>query len=197
MTDNEIIKTNESNSVIPKEKIKAIYPHIVVSGKKPYYSIHWYDVKQQKMICGFSSYKLNLVRKWLQEEFEVLYDDIENLIDRQQAEIQRITEKFNCQQTVYADLSKIIKNQKEEIVRLEYENEILSKNADTAFQDGLNEAQDIYAEQIKDENKSEAIKEFAEKVKANKNKLFNYIFSSRGFDEQIDNLVKEMVGDTK
>lgn len=191
MTDNETIKTNESNSVIPKEKIKAIYPHIVVSGKKPYYSIHWYDVKQQKMICGFSSYKLNLVRKWLQEEFEVLYDDIENLIDRQQAEIQRITEKFNCQQTVYADLSKIIKDQKEEIVRLEYENEILSKNADNAFQDGLNEAQDLYAEQIKDEIKSEAIKEFAERLK--KELGFGHYIQP----DQIDNLVKEMVGDTK
>ena len=43
----------------------------------------------------------------------------------------------------------------------------------------------------------EAIKEFAERVKANKNKLFNYIYSERGFDEQIDNLVKEMVGDTE
>ena len=43
--------------------------------------------------------------------------------------------------------------------------------------------------------KAEAIKEFAEKVKTNKRKLFNYIYSNRGFDEQIDNLVKEMVGE--
>lgn len=71
---------------------------------------------------------------------------------------------INRQQTVYADLSKIIKKQKEEIVRLEYENEILSKNADTAFQDGLNEAQDLYAEQVKDEIKSEAIKELIDKL---------------------------------
>ena len=85
----------------------------------------------------------------------------------------------------------LITRQKAENDRLETENEILSRNADTAFQDGLNEAQDLYAEQVKDEIKSEAIKEFAEKVIANKNKLFNYIFSSRGFDEQIDNLVKE------
>lgn len=38
---------------------------------------------------------------------------------------------------------------------------------------------------------SDIIKEFAEIVKANKNKLFNYIYSDRGFDEQIDDLVKE------
>ena len=85
----------------------------------------------------------------------------------------------------------LITRQKAEIDRLETENEILSRNADTAFQDGLNEAQDLYAEQVKDEIKSEAIKEFAEKVKSNKNKLFTYIYSIRGFDEQIDNLVKE------
>ena len=85
----------------------------------------------------------------------------------------------------------LITRQKAENDRLETENEILSRNADTAFQDGLNEAQDLYAEQVQDEIKSEAIKEFAEKVIVNKNKLFNYIFSSRGFDEQIDNLVKE------
>ena len=82
MTDEQTKKANESNSAIQREKIKAIYPHIVVSGKKPYYSIHWYDLKQKTMICGFSSYKLNLVRKWLQEEFEVVDYDIDNLIKR-------------------------------------------------------------------------------------------------------------------
>lgn len=45
------------------------------------------------------------------------------------------------------------------------------------------------------ETRSEAIKEFAEVVKANRHKLFNYIYSSIGFGEQIDNLVKEMVGE--
>ena len=55
----------------------------------------------------------------------------------------------------------LITRQKAEIDRLKNENDILSKNADTAFQDGLNEAQDLYAEQVKAEIKSEAIKEFA------------------------------------
>ena len=44
------------------------------------------------------------------------------------------------------------------------------------------------------EIKAEAIKEFAELIKTNRHKLF---FSVKGFDEQIDNLVKEMVGDTE
>lgn len=42
---------------------------------------------------------------------------------------------------------------------------------------------------------AEIIKGFAEIVKANKTRLFNYIYSARGFDEEIDNLVKEKVGE--
>ena len=37
------------------------------------------------------------------------------LINRQKAENEKITEKYNCQQTVYVDLSKIIKEQAEEL----------------------------------------------------------------------------------
>lgn len=40
---------------------------------------------------------------------------------------------------------------KSEVEQLRLENQILSQNADTAFQDGLNEAQDLYAEQIRSE----------------------------------------------
>ena len=39
------------------------------------------------------------------------------------------------------------------------------------------------------------LKEFAEIVKANRRKLFNYIYSDTGFDNQIDNLLKEMIGE--
>ena len=59
----------------------------------------------------------------------------------------------------------LINRQKAELERLEKENEILSKNADTAFQDGLNEAQDLYAEQVKAEIRAESRKEFAERLK--------------------------------
>ncbi len=43
------------------------------------------------------------------------------------------------------------------------------------------------------EIREEAIKDFAEKVKENKHKLFNYVFTEKGFDEQIDVLAAEMV----
>ena len=60
--------------------------------------------------------------------------DTLDLINRQQEEIQQITEKFNCQQTVYADLSKIIKDQKAEIERLKAENLFLSQKRANIFE---------------------------------------------------------------
>ena len=85
-----------------------------------------------------------------------------------------------------SDTIKLINRQKAEIERLENENKILSENADTAFQDGLNEAQDLYAEQIRREIRAEAIKEFAERLKTEMS-FGRYIQV-----DQIDNLVKEM-----
>lgn len=94
------------------------------------------------------------------------------------------------------ELRETIHRLQAEIERLERENEILSINADTAFQDGLNEAQDLYAEQVKAEIKTEVIKEFAEKLKdiyikdkrydrPNAHTLIDWLFAN------IDNLVKE------
>ena len=82
LTDNEI----------PKQRIKAIYPHITVGGTidNPCYSIDWYDVDENMMHSGFTSYNLKFVRKWLEEEFEVVEADIDNLIKRQKAEIERL-----------------------------------------------------------------------------------------------------------
>ena len=86
-----------------------------------------------------------------------------------------------------------------EIARLKLKNEILSKNADNAFQDGLNEAQDLYAEQVKAEIKSEAIKKFAYRLKQKS----EYYENGQGwegricYEDDIDKLVKEMVGDTE
>ena len=80
MTYKEIMKSADNETV--KQRVKAIYPHIVVSGDidKPYYSIHWYDIEKEEMYRGFSSFKLELVRKWLEEEFEVVEADIDDLI---------------------------------------------------------------------------------------------------------------------
>ena len=81
-----------------------------------------------------------------------------------------------------------------EIARLKNKNEILSKNADNAFQDGLNEAQDLYAEQVKSEIKSETYKEFAEHLKEMWSNNY-YDSPDVDFDEFVDNSLKEMVGE--
>ena len=107
----------------------------------------------------------------------------------------------------------LINHQQAEIERLEKENNILSINADTAFQDGLNEAVDLYSEEVKEQVKVEAVKEFAERLKE-KDGYYNHIFddcvniefcshnyvkgrkeTSMEIRKTIDNLVKEMVGE--
>lgn len=95
----------------------------------------------------------------------------------------------NCMRNELLALD-LIKRQKAEIERLNKENRILSENADTAFQDGLNEAQDLYREQVKSEVSAEAIKEFAERLKAEVG-----CFGKHITDGDIDSFVKEMVGD--
>ncbi len=146
MTDIKDIKTS---AIDFSEKVKAIYPHITVTGDvdKPYYNIDWYDIEKKTMYRGYSSYKLELVRKWLQEEFEVVEEDIDDLINRQKAEIE------------------------------EYQ-----KHIDNDI---------IYVNRVK----AEAYKEFAEKLKG---KIDLSVFGSRGYAisiNDIDNLVKEMVGE--
>lgn len=79
---------------------------------------------------------------------ENLHQEAIDLINRQKAEIKSITEKFNCQQTVYTDLSKIIKDKNAVKERLE-------ANLKEAF------AEIEALKQINLHCKSEAFKEFA------------------------------------
>lgn len=98
---------------------------------------------------------------------------------------------------------------KAEIERLHKENKILSRNADTAFQDGLNECRELFAPEIK----AEAYKTFAEKLKE---EFLNLQYNAKTdrktvkieeLKEQMDwlihkvaietveNLLKEMIGE--
>lgn len=100
------------------------------------------------------------------------YESVLSLINRPKAEIERLTSKITARDnTNYYNVAQL-RIAREKIKKLKQENIILSQNADTAFQDGLNEAQDLYAEQVKVEVKSEAIKEFAERLT---DKIFVYI----------------------
>ena len=89
-----------------------------------------------------------------------------------------------------------------EIERLKKKNKILIKNADTAFQDGLDENRDLFKKEVEPEIRAEAIKEFAERVKQEickntytgfdkKGNPVNIWEAQTGFKD-IDNLVKEM-----
>lgn len=71
--------------------------------------------------------------------------------------------KVYCERHIIENAFDLINRQRAEIERLERANKILSKNADDAFQEGLNEAQDLYAKQVKNDVRAEAIREFAEK----------------------------------
>ena len=155
MTENTLT-SNETKTL--NGKIKAIYPHITVTGDvdNPYYNIEWYDIEKQTMYRGYSSYKLPLVRKWLQENFEVVEADIDDLINRQKAEIERLEETKN---------------------RLLYNLQaVLDERAD----------------------RSEAVKEFAERLKESKYQSSDWSHGEHPYVVEvsdIDNLVEEMVGE--
>lgn len=86
----------------------------------------------------------------------------------------------------------LINRQKAEIEKLKSENDILSRNADNAFQEGLNECRELFEPAIK----SEAYKEFAEKLE---NEINCRTTLSREQDKNVihimHNLLKEMVGE--
>ncbi len=94
-----------------------------------------------------------------------------DLLNRKNAEIEAektyyssCLKKLEKERLRTEKLKKNLKFVRGTVERQKAEIEILSKNADTAFQDGLNEAQDLYREEIKAEVRAEAIKEFAEKI---------------------------------
>lgn len=100
------------------------------------------------------------------------------LIYEQQAEIERLKSMNQAKLDCIHDLQK--------------ENEILSRNADTAFQDGLNERRDLFAPEIK----SEAYKEFAEKVKQKCYETYDEVLPSL-FTEIVNEVLIELVGEQK
>lgn len=128
-----------------------------------------------------------------------LMEKVYSLINCQKAEIERLNVELVGMRGACESYKIHYDNAKTEIERLQKENSILSHNADTAFQDGLNEAQELYQEQIKSEIKGQAIKEFAERLK----KVGTKVEGRKGFEGVyvmcsnlvIDNLVKEMEGE--
>ena len=135
---------------------------------------------------------------------EYLASQALDLINRQQAEIDRLKSLCTSKDVIIKEQEAEIEQLKGNlkfvrgtVERLNKQNDILSKNADTAFQDGLNEAQEVYAEQIKSEVKSEAIKEFAERLRLQVIKTrFDAMYGAviEISNDTITEIVKEMVG---
>lgn len=70
-----------------------------------------------------------------------------------------------CISILMKDVFGLINRQKAQIESLREENRILSHDADTAFQEGLNENRDLFKKEVEPEIKAEAYKEFAERLK--------------------------------
>jgi ribosomal protein S18 len=170
---------------IINEKIKAIYPHIVVGGDidKPCYNIHWYDIEQKTMICGFSSYKLELVRKWLEEEFEIVERDIDGLLNHQQRQLDNYSHNVRNMAKDFIDQQKIIQEQQSEIKRLN----IRLRKEQHQFEDLGKMYSEIRAEVIKD---LEA-KIYEKLHEAEMHGNFEPVVTR----EMFDSVVKEMVGE--
>lgn len=126
---------------------------------------------------------------------EDLRDSVLALINRQKAEIARLKEekqdikdKYDCQQTVYCDLSDIIKEKCKEL-ELANADKVIAESHEKAakkmFVDVVQRLKTI---------KSEAVKEFAERLKTNFNKNIKLYGRCTVCDAttEIDDLVKEM-----
>ena len=112
----------------------------------------------------------------------VMTADALDLINRQKAEIERLKDLNNV-------LEIDIINANMNLEHIQTENEKHRNIFDRVFKE-VQEAKSLYVKDIS-RAKAEAVKEFAEIVKANQRMLFNYIYSRNGFVEAIDNLVKE------
>ena len=88
--------------------------------------------------------------------------EIIDLISRKNEEIENLNIELQAMRGAANSYKMHYDNAQAELGRLQKENSILSHNADTAFQDGLNEAQELYQEQIKSEIKRQAISDFVE-----------------------------------
>ena len=135
---------------------------------------------------------LDLINR-LQDEKEGLINgqiSLQKALRQKEAELENITEKFNCQQTVYADLSNIIKEKNAEIEKLKTDNSSMQSTL-AKMSMGVEEA------------KADAIKEFAERLKARAKETVVYknelcaMGTPFVIVKDIDNLVKEKVGDTE
>lgn len=70
MNDDLISKEALSENI---EKVRASNAEIVVHGtkEKPYFEIKYFDLSDNQVHIGYSSYKLNIVFEYLEKYFEI------------------------------------------------------------------------------------------------------------------------------
>lgn len=109
-----------------------------------------------------------------------------------------LDEVANCvemlQNAIFA-LNEELIAQKAEVEKLTKVNAMLFQNADTAYQEGLNEAQALYACEVRGRVRAEAVKEFAKRLKQEMEDFARIDFNGSTYYgiglHHIDNLVKE------
>ena len=74
MTREEAIMANDNQKA---KKIKTPFAKMIVEGnqEKPYFSILYFDPIDKDFYVGYSSYCLDYVSNWLNEEFEIVEDE--------------------------------------------------------------------------------------------------------------------------
>ena len=95
-------------------KIRVIDPKIVVSGNtdKPYYSIEYYNISDERWHIGYSSYNLKFVKEWLNDDFETVEADVSPVRHgRWLYEVHK--ENVNFRWNVTAECSECCDNRKE------------------------------------------------------------------------------------
>lgn len=126
------------------------------------------------------------------EQENKVYNEANRLIafqrDRRDEEIEELHRQITGLDIALKAMRGAANSYKVEIEKLEKKNKILSRNADTAFQDGLNERRELFEPEIK----TEAYKEFARKIFKlfPKDKSFTYISKTT-----INLILKEMIGE--
>ena len=73
MTNEEAMMENDNQKM---EKIKTPFAKIIIDGsrEKPYFSILYFDPADKDFHIGYSSYYLDYVFNWLNENFEIVED---------------------------------------------------------------------------------------------------------------------------
>lgn len=110
--------------------------------------------------------------------------------------LKKCTEPFTAQDIIRQQ-RETINRLKSENERLQKENEILSTNADNAFQEGLNESRELFKQEVEAAIRAEARKEFIERLKQRcVLRCFDPMLGSKIIfsEDDIDNLEKELEG---